>query len=87
MAPGYEGVMLDLKTLAQPTDEERLTAALRFGKRLRAARDAAELTVRELAKVSGLSVGYLCDVEHGRRWPSKEVAERLEQAFAKPRRQ
>jgi hypothetical protein len=43
-----------------------------FGQRMQAYRESARVTLRVLATELGLSVGYLCDLEHGRkRWGSE----------------
>jgi transcriptional regulator with XRE-family HTH domain len=44
-----------------------------LGRRLRQARG---LTLRELDKRTGISQGYLSQLETGVRWPSPEMAER-----------
>ena len=34
-------------------------------------------TLRKLAAISGLTVTFLCDMEHGRRMPGKKAIEKL----------
>lgn len=42
-----------------------------FGKQMQAHRTAANVTLRQLAPKMGLSVGYISDLEHGRKkWRS-----------------
>lgn len=40
-----------------------------FGKAFREARTARDLTLREVGKYIGKSIGYLADIEHGRKLP------------------
>lgn len=56
---------------------ERRTPPEGLGPMLRAARERAGLGVREAARQAGLSGGYVCDLEAGRRCPSATVAARL----------
>ncbi|MFG2473543.1 helix-turn-helix domain-containing protein [Streptomyces fagopyri] len=48
-----------------------------LGQLLRSARERAGLGVRETARRSGLSGGYVSDLEAGRRCPSLTVAQQL----------
>lgn len=48
-----------------------------LGGKLRALRERADLSLRELAKAVDVSPPFLSDVELGRRYPSDEVLERL----------
>ncbi len=48
-----------------------------FGERVRELREAADLSVRELAKRIGVSAPFLSDVELGRRYPSDDVLRKL----------
>ncbi|MCX5170567.1 helix-turn-helix domain-containing protein [Streptomyces antibioticus] len=56
---------------------ERRTPPPEFGPMLRAARERAGLGVRETARQAGLSAGYLTNLEHGSRSPSRSTAQRL----------
>lgn len=60
----------------------RRTPPERLGPTLRSARERAGLGVREAARRAGLSSGYLANLEHGDRSPSRSVAERLIVALA-----
>lgn len=44
---------------------------------LRARREAAGYTITDLARVCGITPGYLCNLEAGRRRPSPDVARTL----------
>lgn len=33
--------------------------------------------MKQVAAQAGISVGYVCDIEQSRRWPSPETEERL----------
>lgn len=59
-----------------------LSQAGAFGATLREARKAAGLGLRELARRVPINPGYLCNVEHGVRVPSPEVAKHLDRALA-----
>ncbi|NMI57105.1 MULTISPECIES: helix-turn-helix transcriptional regulator [unclassified Streptomyces] len=56
---------------------ERRTPPESLGPMLRAARERAGLGVREAARRTGLSSGYMANLEAGGRCPSRTVAERL----------
>lgn len=53
-----------------------------LGQKLKELLDAADLSLRELAKKLDVSAPFLSDVELGRRFPSDEVLEKLAKAFA-----
>lgn len=57
----------------------------RFGHLVRVERAMAGLTFRRLAKASGLSVGYLSDIERGARLATAETAARIAAAIKKAR--
>ncbi|MCP3941070.1 MAG: helix-turn-helix transcriptional regulator [Desulfobacteraceae bacterium] len=40
-----------------------------FGQTVKEARLKNKLTMRELSKLTGLSIGYICDIEKGRKIP------------------
>ena len=42
---------------------------MRFGQLLKRSRKAKGVTLREVADMCGLSIGYLSDIEHGRKNP------------------
>ena len=50
---------------------------LGLGVRLRELRQGAGLTLADAASAAGLSVGYLSDVERGRRLPTLDALDRL----------
>jgi transcriptional regulator with XRE-family HTH domain len=70
---------MGLVALAKPEYGEAEMAL--FGKRLRAAREGASVTYRQLAAAAKLSIGFLGDVEAGRRAASRDIARQLEQAL------
>jgi transcriptional regulator with XRE-family HTH domain len=52
---------------------------MRFGQLLKKARKSQTKTMREVASEAGLSVGYISDIEHGRRKPpAVEVVRKIE---------
>ena len=53
-----------------------------FGKDVRKMRTEHEITLRELANEMGISVGYLSDLESGRRKPSQKLEEDAVSALA-----
>lgn len=55
-----------------------------LGQKLRELRDAADLSLRELAKVIDVSAPFLSDVELGRRFPSDEVLAKLAKVLKIP---
>lgn len=69
---------LSLEALAQPDPEERRTLAQTIGAMVRNRRRAVGMTLKQLAWAASVSQEYLCDIEHGRKWPRKSVAARIE---------
>ena len=61
-----------LKKLKNKIEKER--GPITFGKTLEAFRKCEEMTQKELAKVLGISVSSLCDLEKGRKIPSPKRA-------------
>jgi len=55
-----------------------------LGQKIKELRDAADLSLRELAKILGVSAPFLSDVELGRRFPSEEVLAKLASALDVP---
>jgi transcriptional regulator with XRE-family HTH domain len=55
-----------------------------LGQRLRELRDEADLSLRELAKRTGISSPFLSDIELGRRFPSEEILGKLAAALNVP---
>ncbi|MCI0724757.1 MAG: helix-turn-helix domain-containing protein [Acidobacteria bacterium] len=54
----------------------------RFGRRVRAARKAANLTREKAVEKAGLSgANYLGEIERGEKWPAPEKIEALARAF------
>ncbi len=47
------------------------------GERIRKHRKKAGMTLRELSEKTGISIGYLCDIEHGRRQEKRSNSEML----------
>lgn len=41
-------------------------------------------TLTSLAEAAGMSLGYLSDLENGRRWPNAKVTKKLAQALNVP---
>lgn len=52
-----------------------------FSANLKAARIRAHLSQLKLAEQAGLSVGYVCDLENGRRWGTPDTFSRLARAL------
>jgi transcriptional regulator with XRE-family HTH domain len=52
-----------------------------LGQRLRELRDKADLSLRELAKIIGISPPFISDIELGRRFPSEEILKKLARAL------
>ena len=47
-------------------------------------REQKQLTIRELSEISGISMGYICHLEHGtRNNPSKIVMQKIAKALGK----
>ena len=44
-----------------------------YGPRIRRLRKNQRMTLREVAEKAGVSVSFISDIEHSRRWPSYEV--------------
>jgi transcriptional regulator with XRE-family HTH domain len=65
-------------TLMQGPDEQMLAA---FGEFVRAQRRLAQVSQRNLAKMSGVSDSYLSQIERGNYRPSPQVVKALAQAF------
>lgn len=57
---------------------ERLGLVVEMGNELRKRREAAQMTLRELARQLEVSAPYLSDVEHGRRSLSSKLAEKAD---------
>jgi transcriptional regulator with XRE-family HTH domain len=55
-----------------------------LGQKIKGLRDAADLSLRELAKKLDVSAPFLSDVELGRRFPSEDVLAKLAKALAVP---
>jgi transcriptional regulator with XRE-family HTH domain len=64
--------------IMQGPDEQMLTA---FGEFVRAQRRLAQVSQRNLAKLSGVSDSYLSQIERGNYRPSPQVVKALAQAF------
>lgn len=62
-------------------DQQRRSVWREAGKRMREARETAQLSVRETAKRLGISAPYLSDMELGRRQPSIKWLEKLQQVI------
>lgn len=52
-----------------------------FSEWLRASRHLQNLTLNELAKLSGVSASHICKTEHGKREPSYRIAVKLKKAL------
>ena len=66
---------------SQLSEVDQTAMAQHFAAHLRDARHRLGATVRDVRRESGLSLGFLSDLEHGRRWATYEVAWRLESAL------
>ena len=55
-----------------------------FGYALRAMRDERNLSQEQLSHATGISVGYISEIEHGRRSPSLAILARLAAGFQMP---
>lgn len=52
---------------------------------LRKIRKSKNLTIKELAEISGVSIGYICHLEKGtRKNPSRIVMEKIAKALGEP---
>ncbi len=58
-------------------DQEK-TAAL-----MRRSRTGADVTMRKMRELTGLSIGYICDLELGRRYWNEKLVELYSQALNK----
>ncbi len=70
--------------LMQGPDEQMLAA---FGEFVRAQRQLAQVSQRNLAKMSGVSDSYLSQIERGNYRPSPQVVKALAEAFGLEPRQ
>jgi transcriptional regulator with XRE-family HTH domain len=76
--------LLDLADHESLPQQERLVllrrprAATPFGEKVVALMEARGLSAAETARRAGCSAGYLCNVIHGRKRPSRRVAARLD---------
>jgi transcriptional regulator with XRE-family HTH domain len=61
------------------TDNDKVLVA--FGEFVRAQRQLAQVSLRNLAKMSGVSDSYLSQIERGNYRPSPQVVKALAQAF------
>lgn len=52
-----------------------------FGAELRRLREFGGLSLGELAKLAHVHRGYVSHIEHGERWPSRQIAEALDTAL------
>ena len=52
-----------------------------LGDRIRELRNGRDLSLRELAKIVGVSAPFLTDVEQGRRFPADDTLEKLARAL------
>lgn len=69
--------------MAQDPDEPRAARAL--GPYIRRQRLAAQLSLRALAKIAGVSNPYLSQIERGLRRPSTEILQAIARALSIPR--
>ena len=53
-----------------------------LGREIRALRESAGLTLRDLAGMVRCSASHLCDIEHGRRTPSDSLLRRISEILA-----
>lgn len=60
---------------------EQTRSQLTFGGLLRVARESAGIGVRELSRRSGVTAGYLSDIELDRRLPGADATARIEAAL------
>ena len=80
--------LLDLADHESLPQQDRLVllrkprAATPFGERVVALMEARGLSAAESARRAGCSAGYLCNVIHGRKRPSRRVAARLDEVLA-----
>lgn len=72
------------RDVATPTPDTPISAApagVTFGERLRWLRDRADLTLAEVSSMTGLSISYLSDMEHGRTLPTMVPLYKLAAAY------
>jgi len=70
------------RTFKSPETKRKETFTLKLSSTLKKIRKENRLTIRDLASVSGISPGYLSQLENGKvPPPSREIIERLEKAF------
>lgn len=56
-----------------------------YKNKLREIRKSKNLTIQELADLSGVSMGYICHLERGSRQnPSREIMEKISKALEEP---
>lgn len=56
-----------------------------FQNNLRKIRKSKNLTIQELAELSGVSMGYICHLEKGTRQnPSREIMEKISKVLEEP---
>jgi len=53
-----------------------------FGKRIRAIREAANVSRELVAEKADINVNYLGEIERGEKWPSLEIIEQLAKALS-----
>lgn len=54
----------------------------KLGGQMQERRKAANLTLREVSKQMGITIGYLCDLEHGRRIWSPKLQQSFQEAIS-----
>ena len=55
-----------------------------FGKKIRAIREASQLSRELAAEKAGITVSYLGEVERGEKWPSLEIISAIASALSAP---
>ena len=56
-----------------------------YENKLRKIRKSKNLTIQELAELSGVSMGYICHLEKGSRQnPSREIMEKISKVLEEP---
>jgi len=61
--------------------------AKKLGKRIRELRKKQDSTSEKFAQENGISVGYFCDIENGKRLPTLEMLEKIAKALGVPLRE
>ena len=61
--------------------------AKKLGKRIRELREKRKITSERFADENGISKGYLCDIENGKRLPTLEMLDKIAQALGIPLRE